>query len=131
MAEPSEYLYATNSDSYGTINNSQENASVEGNPIKVLIKEIKSGRQRLGPVVLYSLIAVLGASLNGFMLGFTSVLEINMRKRAYTVEEGQMMQYIGVRNDLAYVQPIIIFFFNIVYCYDWCFVSRDCNWIYV
>ncbi len=91
---------STNESSYGTINNSQieEKGAAAENPIKVLIREIRSGKQRLAPVLVYSLIAVVGASLNGFMLGFTSVLVINMSKRAYYVENDQTIQYIGVSN---------------------------------
>lgn len=74
----------------------EEKEDDDVHPIIRLYREVKSGRQRLGPVVAFSLIAVVGACLNGFMLGFTAVLEINMRKNAYPVESSQNMKFIGV-----------------------------------
>ncbi len=95
MAEP---LSSTNNSVYGSINESQSNDHGVKNehPIKVLIREIRSGKQSLGPVLVYSLIAVVGACLNGFMLGFTSVLAINMHNYHYPSVSNGTMQYIGV-----------------------------------
>ena len=113
MSSSEPYLVSSAKDnSYGAINNSQieEKGAAAENPIRVLIREIRSGKQRLAPVLVYSLIAVVGACLNGFMLGFTSVLVINMSKRAYYVENDQNIQFIGVSNN-----TIIVINYNYVF----------------
>ena len=88
---------ATSTGSYGAVNATIEENEPEGNPIKQLYREVRSGKQRLGWVTLFSVIAAVGACLNGFMLGFTSLLVINMDKFHYPEESGQNIQYIGVR----------------------------------
>lgn len=85
--------------SYGAINSSTQEDTTNNDgvhPILVLYREVRSGKQRIGLVFMYSLVAVMGAMFNGLMLGFTAVLSINMSKHSYPSVSTDMFQYIGV-----------------------------------
>ena len=77
-------------------NNSLEVSNVENNPIKQLWREISSGRQRLYVVLLYSIFVAFGSCITGFVLGFSSLLNINMEKYNYPTPGKQNSQFIGV-----------------------------------
>ena len=77
-------------------NNSLEVSNVENNPIKQLWREISSGRQRLYVVLLYSIIVAFGSCITGFVLGFSSLLNINMEKYIFSTPGKQNSQFIGV-----------------------------------
>ena len=80
--------------SYGS--NSSYTRDVKNNPIKQLWKEISSGRQRLHAVLLYSIIAAFGSCITGFVLGFSSLLNINMDKYHFLIPSEKDVQLIGV-----------------------------------
>ena len=86
--------------SYGTnSSNTLEVSNVENNPIKQLWREISSGRQRLYVVLLYSIFVAFGSCITGFVLGFSSLLNINMEKYHFPARHlpnDQQTQFVGV-----------------------------------
>ena len=90
-----------NGDGYG--NNLLEVSYVENNPIKQLWKEISSGRQRLYVVLLYSIFVAFGSCTTGFVLGFSSLLNINMRKYHFPIPGKLESQFVGVSNLYIYI----------------------------
>ena len=76
--------------------NTLEVSHVENNPIKQLWREISSGRQRLYVVLLYSIFVAFGSCITGFVLGFSSLLNINMKKYLFSSLGEQDSQFVGV-----------------------------------
>ena len=91
----------------------REASNVKNNPIKQLWKEISSGRQRLHAVLLYSIIAAFGSCITGFVLGFSSLLNINMDKYHFPIPSEKDVQFIGVSNLI--ISTIIIINYYMVY----------------
>ena len=94
----------------GYCNNLLEVSYVENNPIKQLWKEILSGRQSLY-VVLYSIFVAFGSCITGFVLGFSSLLNINMRKYHFPIPGLLESQFVGVSNIYIIVQRVIYYIY--------------------
>lgn len=63
-------------------------------------REIRYGRERLVPVLRCTLIAAIGACLNGFMLGYSSMTQININEHFTDTFTKDNYAWIGVRDEV-------------------------------
>ena len=62
-------------------------------------RHIRYGRERLLPVLKCTLIAALGACLNGFVLGYSSMTQLNIKKHFTDPFTEDYYFWIGVRDN--------------------------------
>ena len=94
--------------------------SGEAKNIRQILADIKAGRVRIGPVLLYTLIAVIGSLSLGFILGYSSLTEYSLKQTGnYThkrfhvdlnfIISDQNYSYFGVSNNSLSIKFIYLF----------------------
>ena len=68
-------------DKKSSINASRSNDD-EAKSLGQVLADIRAGRVHVGPVLIYTLIAVIGSFMFGYVLGYSSLTQISLSKNA-------------------------------------------------